>query len=254
MNALPALSLRGVHKRFGPTSVIRGLDLAVAPGERLAIIGPNGAGKSTLFHLISGRLQPSEGSIWLGDRRIDGRPPHQIYRLGLARSFQITNIFPKLSVFDNLRCAVLWHLGYRYNFWRWLNNLRDVREHTEAVLERLQLTHRRDALAMHLTYAEQRALELGITIAGGADVVLLDEPTAGMSQSETRQVVNLIRQVTEDKTLLVVEHDMNVVFELADRIAVLVYGELVALGTPADIRADARVREAYLGLAAPGLE
>lgn len=254
MSTPAVLDLRGVHKRFGTTAVIRGVDLAVVPGERLAIIGPNGAGKSTLFHLISGRLRPSAGSIWLRDRRIDGHPPHQIYRRGLARSFQVTNVFPKLSVFDNLRCAVLWHLGYRYTFWRRLDSLRDVRERTEQVLERLQLTHRRDVLAMHLTYAEQRALELGITIAGDADVVLLDEPTAGMSQSETGHAVNLIRQVTEGKTLLVVEHDMNVVFELADRIAVLVYGELVALGTPADIRADVRVREAYLGLATPSQE
>ncbi len=254
MSTPAVLELRGVHKHFGPTAVIRGVDLAVAAGERLAIIGPNGAGKSTLFHLISGRLRPSEGSIWLRDRRIDGRPPHQIYRQGLARSFQVTNIFPKLSVFDNLRCAVLWHLGYRYTFWRWLDGLRDVRERAESVLERLQLAHRRDVLAMHLTYAEQRALELGITIAGDADVVLLDEPTAGMSQSETRHAVNLIRQVTAGKTLVVVEHDMNVVFELADRIAVLVYGELVALGTPAEVRANARVRDAYLGLATPGQE
>jgi branched-chain amino acid transport system ATP-binding protein len=242
-----ALELRDVRKRFGKTEIIRGASLQVRAGERVAIIGPNGAGKSTLFNLISGRFAPSSGEILLDGARIDGAPPHRINRQGLARSFQVSNLFTHLSVFENLRCAVLWSLGYRYAFWRFLSSLRDANERAEAVMAMLQLDRRRDVLAMNLTYAEQRALEIGLTIAGGADVLLLDEPTAGMSKSETRRFVQLIRDVTAGKTLLTVEHDMGVVFGLADRIAVLVYGEVIAFDTPEAVRADPRVQEAYLG-------
>jgi len=242
-----ALELRDVRKRFGKTEIIRGATLAVNAGERVAIIGPNGAGKSTLFNLVSGRFAPSSGEILLDGQRIDGLPPHRINRQGLARSFQVSNLFTRLSVFENLRCAVLWSLGYRYAFWRFLANLRDANERAEHLLAMLQLERRRDVLAMNLTYAEQRALEIGLTIAGGAQVILLDEPTAGMSKSETRRFVQLIRDVTVGKTLLTVEHDMGVVFGLADRIAVLVYGEVIAFDTPEAVRADPRVQEAYLG-------
>ena len=243
----PALELRGVCKRFGKTEIIRGVDLAVRAGERVAVIGPNGAGKSTLFNLISGRFAPTSGEILLGGRRIDGKKPFEINRMGLARSFQITNIFPKLSVFENLRCGVLWSLGYRYTLFKFLADLDDANERTEDLLERIGLTKKRDTLAMNLTYAEQRALEIGITIAGGAQVILLDEPTAGMSKSETRRFIELIREVTEGKTLLTVEHDMGVVFGLADRIAVVVYGEVIAFDTPEAVKANPRVQEAYLG-------
>ena len=242
-----ALELRDVHKRFGKTEIIRGASLQVNAGERVAIIGPNGAGKSTLFNLVSGRFAPSSGEILLDGARIDGLAPHRINRRGLARSFQVSNLFTHLSVFENLRCAVLWSLGYRYAFWRFLASLRDANERAEEVMAMLHLDRRRDVLAMNLTYAEQRALEIGLTIAGGADVLLLDEPTAGMSKSETRRFVQLIRDVTVGKTLLTVEHDMGVVFGLADRIAVLVYGEVIAFDTPAAVRADPRVQEAYLG-------
>jgi branched-chain amino acid transport system ATP-binding protein len=242
-----ALELRDVRKRFGKTEIIRGASLKVNAGERVAIIGPNGAGKSTLFNLVSGRFAPSSGEILLNGARIDGAPPHRINRAGLARSFQVSNLFPRLSVFENLRCALLWSLGYRYAFWRFLASLRDANERAEELMAMLHLERRRDVLAMNLTYAEQRALEIGLTIAGGADVVLLDEPTAGMSQSETRRFVQLIREVTVGKTLLTVEHDMGVVFGLADRIAVLVYGEVIAFDTPEAVRADPRVQEAYLG-------
>jgi branched-chain amino acid transport system ATP-binding protein len=243
----PALELRGVCKRFGKTEIIRGVDLAVRAGERVAVIGPNGAGKSTLFNLISGRFAPTSGEILLNGQRIDGKKPFEINRMGLARSFQITNIFPKLSVFENLRCGVLWSLGYRYTFFKFLADLDDANERTEDLLERIGLTKKRDTLAMNLTYAEQRALEIGITIAGGAQVILLDEPTAGMSKSETRRFIELIREVTEGKTLLTVEHDMGVVFGLADRIAVVVYGEVIAFDTPEAVKANPRVQEAYLG-------
>ena len=243
----PALELRNVTKRFGKTEIIRGTSLAVNAGERVAIIGPNGAGKSTLFNLISGRFGPSSGQIKLNGERIDGLTPFEINRRGLSRSFQVSNLFVRLSVFENIRCAVLWSMGYRYAFWRFLADLRDANDRTDEVLKMIKLDRRRDVLAMNLTYAEQRALEIGITIAGGADVVLLDEPTAGMSRSETTRFVDLIRDVTAGKTLLTVEHDMGVVFGLADRIAVLVYGEIIAFDVPDAVRANPRVQEAYLG-------
>ncbi len=244
-----ALELKNVQKNFGKTEIIRGVDLAVKAGERVAIIGPNGAGKSTLFNLISGRFAPTSGEIWLGSHRIDGKQPFEINRLGLSRSFQITNIFPKLSVFENLRCAVLWSLGYKYTFFKFLADLDDANDLAEQYMQRIRLDKKRDVLAMNLTYAEQRALEIGITIAGGAEVILLDEPTAGMSKSETLRFIQLIRQVTEGKTLLTVEHDMGVVFGLADKIAVVVYGEVIAFDTPDAVRSNPKVQEAYLGSA-----
>ena len=245
-----ALELNDVTKCFGLAEIIRGVTLEVGKGERHAIIGPNGAGKSTLFHLVSGRIKPTTGAIRLDGRRIDALPPFEIYRRGLARSFQITNIFPKLSVYENLRCASLWSLGYRYAFWRPIDGLSDVREQTEWLMGEIGLTSRRDVQAGVLSYAEQRALEIGVTVAGGASVILLDEPTAGMNASESAQAVTLIRKVSEGRTLVMVEHDMGVVFDLADRISVLVYGRIVASDTPERIRENADVQEAYLGQAA----
>jgi branched-chain amino acid transport system ATP-binding protein len=244
-----ALELKALRKNFGKTEIIRGVDLSVEAGDRIAIIGPNGAGKSTLFNLISGRLAPTSGEVLLNGQRIDGKKPFEINRLGLSRSFQITNIFPKLSVFENLRCGVLWSLGYRYTFLRFLSNLDDANERAEELLHQVHLEKKRHVLAVNLTYAEQRALEIGVTIAGGAGVILLDEPTAGMSKTETAHFIALIKQVTVGKTLLTVEHDMGVVFGLADKIAVVVYGEVIAFDTPAAVRANARVQEAYLGSA-----
>ena len=247
MSAEYALELRDVSKRFGRTEIIRGANLAVKPGERVAVIGPNGAGKSTLFNLISGRFGSSSGDILLHGRKIDGLQRYEINRLGLARSFQVSNLFTRLSVFENIRCGVLWSMGHKYSFWKFLAGLDDVNQRTEEVVAMIKLDRRRDVLAMNLTYAEQRALEIGITIAGGASVILLDEPTAGMSKSETSNFVTLIREVTVGKTLLTVEHDMGVVFGLADKIAVLVYGEVIAFDEPEAVRASARVQEAYLG-------
>jgi branched-chain amino acid transport system ATP-binding protein len=250
MSAL-ALELKDVRKSFGKSEIIRGANLAVPKGERFAIIGPNGAGKSTLFNLISGRFPVSSGDILLNGKSILGLRPFEINRSGLSRSFQITNIFHRLSVYENLRCAVLWSLGYKYSFWHRLNGLKDAHERAEAVLEQIGLKRRHDTAAGLLTYAEQRALEIGITIAGGAEVILLDEPTAGMSRSESDAAVELIRKVTVGKTLLMVEHDMSVVFGLADKIAVVVYGEVIACDTPQNIRGNQKVQEAYLGGHAP---
>ena len=242
-----ALELKDLRKSFGKTEIIRGINLAVPPGERVGIIGPNGAGKSTLFNLISGRFEPTSGDVLLNGQRLNGKKPFEINRMGLSRSFQITNIFPKLSVFENLRCGVLWSLGYKYTFLKFLADLDDANDRAEELVHMIKLDKKRDILAMNLTYAEQRALEIGITIAGGASVILLDEPTAGMSRSETSRFIKLIKDVTIGKTLLTVEHDMGVVFGLADKIAVVVYGEVIAYDTPEAVRADQRVQEAYLG-------
>ena len=242
-----ALELIDVHKSFGNSQIINGVNLAIHRGERHAIIGPNGAGKSTLFNLISGFYEVSRGHIKLRGHEITNQAPHQINRRGLSRSFQVTNIFPRMSVFENIRCALLWPLKYKYSFWHRCNRRKKLNQKAEELLEKINMADRRGIAAGELAYAEQRALEVGITIAGGAEVILLDEPTAGMSHSETDRAVNLIRSVTEDKTLVVVEHDMSVVFDLADRISVLVYGEIIATGEPDAIRSNADVQEAYLG-------
>jgi branched-chain amino acid transport system ATP-binding protein len=242
-----AIELRGVQKNFGITPVIRDINLVVAQGERHALIGPNGAGKSTTFNLISGYMKPTSGTILMHDQVISHLPPYQINRRGLSRSFQVTNVFSNMSVWENLRCAVLWATGHRYAFWKNIDRLPEVRTRTAQILEDINLISRRDVPAGLLTYAEQRSLEIGITVAGGAKVILLDEPTAGMSHAETERAVALIRRLTEGRTLLIVEHDMSVVFGLADRISVLVYGQIIATGTPQEIRGNLKVKEAYLG-------
>jgi branched-chain amino acid transport system ATP-binding protein len=242
-----ALELRNIRKRLGSTEIIRGVNLVVDECERHAVIGPNGAGKSTLFNLVSGLTKPDTGSIALKGNDITGIPPWMINRRGLSRSFQITNIFHRMSVRENVRVGVLWSAGQRYKFWRNVNNVREVSARTDRILADFDLSDRRDAPASILTYAEQRALEIAVTVASGADVILLDEPTAGMSRAETERAMALIRRVSEGRTLMIVEHDMSVVFGLADRISVLVYGEIVASGTPAEIRNNSKVREAYLG-------
>lgn len=245
-----ALTLTGVRKSFGATEIIRGVDLEIRDGERHAIIGPNGAGKSTLYNLISGRFPLSAGGIHLYDTDITNRKAFEINRLGLTRSFQVTNIFARMSVLDNVRCGCLFALGHRYAWWKLVGRQRDLNDRTALILKDIGLWGKRDLPAGLLSYADQRALELGIAVAGGANVILLDEPTAGMSHSEIEQAVSLIRRISEGKTLVIVEHDMGVVFDLADRISVLVYGEIIATGTPSEIRSSAAVQEAYLGTGA----
>jgi branched-chain amino acid transport system ATP-binding protein len=247
MTAPPAITLRSVYKNFGATRVIRGVSLEIPRGQRHAIIGPNGAGKTTLFNLISGCSGVTSGQIELNGRPIHNLLPHQISRMGLCRSFQVTSLFHRLSVFENIRCALLWWHGFGYSFWRVLKLQRDLNEAAERLLEQLNLVERRDLPAGLLSYADQRALEIGITIASGAQVILLDEPTAGMNRSEAKHAVSLIREVTGGKTLIMVEHDMSVVFDLADMISVLVYGRVIASDVPARIKNDPQVLEAYLG-------
>lgn len=242
-----ALSIKDLNKSFGPASIINGVNLDVPVGERHAIIGPNGAGKSTLFNLISGLYSPTSGSVKLHGEEVGGMAPHLINHRGLSRSFQVSNIFANMTVRENVRCGVLNAMGQGYAWWRNIGSNKAVQHRTYEILERCGLVDKANTLASLLPYADQRALEIAITIAGGADVILLDEPTAGMSHSETDRAVELIATATEGKTLLIVEHDMGVIFNLADRISVLVYGEIIASDTPENIRGDAKVREAYLG-------
>ncbi len=194
--SVPAVELRDVCKKFGATEIIRGVSLSIPRGERHAIIGPNGAGKTTLFNLISWRFPLTSGTIAVNGKSIADLAPQEINRLGLSRSFQITTIFPRMSVFENIRCGLLWSHGYRYSFWNLLGRQKALNEAAEQLLERLKLSDRRNLQAGLLSYAEQRALEIGITIAGGAEIILLDEPTAGMSHSETESGVALIRSVS----------------------------------------------------------
>lgn len=242
-----ALQLKNVSKSFGEAKIIKNLNLEIKKNERHAIIGPNGAGKSTLFHLISGHYKLTSGKITLNNDEINNLEPHEINRKGLARSFQVTNIFPKMSVYENIRCGILWSMGFKYSIVRLVNGDKKLNEKTDFILEEINLKHCAHIPAGLLSYADQRALEIGITIAGGADTLMLDEPTAGMSNSETERAVNLIKQISEKRTLVVVEHDMGVVFDLADRISVLVYGEIIATDTPKKIRENKAVQEAYLG-------
>ncbi|CAN7409534.1 ABC transporter ATP-binding protein [Caballeronia sp. LjRoot31] len=240
-----ALELKRITKRFDATQILRGVDLSIRQGERHALIGPNGAGKSTLFDLIAGRTQPTSGHIALNGLDVTRMPAHRLGRQGLARSFQTTSVFTGLTVRDNVRCAVL---GSRTATWknRWFHSS-VIDEETHRVIAAIGLLDRSDALATRLSYAELRALDLGLALATGASVLLLDEPTAGMNRAEAARALALIRETTQGKTLLIVEHDMDAVFALADRISVLVQGQIIATGTPADIAADPMVRAAYLG-------
>jgi len=241
------LHLKGVSKSFGALVVIDNVNLEVPAGERHALIGPNGAGKSTIFNLITGKYSPTGGSIYFKDKRIDGLPPYRINRLGIARSFQIINIFKEMTVYGNVRNAVVARRRRSLMLSRPLSGLREVKKEVEYVLARINLTDSRNARGGTLAYGQQRALEIGLAIAQEPELVLLDEPGAGLTAAETREIVKLVREVTAGKTLLIVEHDMDVVFNLADRISVLNRGSIVATGTPEEIKKNEMVKQAYLG-------
>lgn len=241
------LTLKGLHKSFGATKIIRGVSLDIRADERHAIIGPNGAGKSTLFHLISGNIPLTSGDILLSGLSIAGENPQVINRKGLARSFQITNIFPKLTVYENIRLAVMRSYGLQYCFWRFIDTQTRVKEQSEQLLELVRLNARASTISGEMSYSEQRSLEIAMTLASDPKIILLDEPMAGMSKAETEYTTGLIKEVTAGRALLIVEHDMEVVFSLSDRVSVLIYGQIIATGTPAEIRGNAAVKEAYLG-------
>lgn len=241
------LVLDNVSKSFGSIRVLESINLEVAQGERHALIGPNGAGKSTLFNLISGRFAVSGGSIAMNGREISGLPPHALNRAGLGRSFQITHIFDNLTVRENVLLSVMGKYGKRWSFFRRGAVWDAIRAETENLLALGNLSIHADKTAGRLAYSEQRALEICMTVATGADVVLLDEPTAGMSREETTETINFIREMTVGRTLIMVEHDMGVVFNLADRVSVVAFGRILMTGTPEEVQNDPRVREAYLG-------
>ena len=241
------LELKNVKKQFGPTEIIRGVNLNIKKGEIHSLIGPNGAGKSTLYNLISGVYELTSGTIKFNNKNIENLPSYEIFRLGLSRSFQITNIFPKMSVFENVRCGLLWNMNYKYSILKILDNNQDLNDKTNAILEQISLSNYSKEPAGLLSYADQRALEIGITIAGGAETILLDEPTAGMSKSETERATNLIKNIAKTRTVLIVEHDMGVVFDLSDTISVLVYGEVICSDKPDNVKTNKAVKEAYLG-------
>ncbi|MCF8142868.1 MAG: ABC transporter ATP-binding protein [Deltaproteobacteria bacterium] len=246
MNKL-ILNIEGLSKSFGKTKVIVDCKLSVRKGEFHSIIGPNGAGKSTLFNLITGIYKPTSGSIKFKGEEIARLRPFEINRKGLSRSFQITNIFREMSVFENIRCSLLWVLGEKYAFWKTVNSLKHVRDRAEQILEQIGMTERRNIIAGTLSYAEQRLLEIGITIGSGAEVILLDEPTAGLSRQETTEMIALIQKTMKGKTLVFVEHNMDVVFAISNHISVLVYGHIIATDEPRMIKENKRVQAAYLG-------
>jgi branched-chain amino acid transport system ATP-binding protein len=241
------LSLQDIYKDFDGLEVLKGITLDIQEGERHAIIGPNGAGKSTLFNLITGKYRPSRGRIFLRGRDITGEAPYKLNRLGMSRSFQIVNIFSTMTVYENLRNVILSKNRANYNMFSFLAGMNGIRSQSEKILDQIGLLERKDDIAGELAYGQQRALEIGLTIATEPELVLLDEPTAGMSSEETREAVKLIERVTEGKTLVIVEHDMEVVFHLANRISVIYYGQVLASGPPEEIRQDPRVKDAYLG-------
>ena len=241
------LQLIDVYKYFDGFRVIDGINLNISLGEKHALIGPNGAGKSTIFNLITGKYSISRGKILFRERNIDGLPPHKINHLGIARSFQIINIFKDMTVFENVRNAIVSKRGHSLDFFRLIGRLSGIREETEYVLERIHLAQVKSEVAGSLAYGQQRALEIGLTIALDPELILLDEPTAGMTPGETREVIKLIRETTQGKTLMIVEHDMEVVFDLADRISVIHLGKNVTTGTPQEIKQNDTVKGIYLG-------
>ncbi len=241
------LRVQDIYKDFSGLQVLFGVSMEIQEGECHAIIGPNGAGKSTLFNIITGFYKPSRGQITFLDRDITRSSIHKIARMGLSRSFQIINIFPKMTVFENVRIAVLSRFNRRFNWTRFLHRDRKILEESDKILSLIGMMEVRDVPACEMSYGMQRQLELALTLARDPLLILLDEPTAGLNAEETRSIVPLIRKVIQGKTLVIVEHDMEVVFNLADRITVLNYGQVLATGTPDEIRGSEEVKKAYLG-------
>ena len=245
--AEPLLSVRGLRKRFGGLVATDGVDLDVAEGETLAVIGPNGAGKTTLIAQLSGDLAPDAGTIRFAGEDVTALPAPARSRRGFARSFQITSIFREFSALDNVALAVQAHAGHSFRFWRRAREERALREPARAVLAQVGLATRADVEAGALAHGEQRQLEIAMALATRPRLLLLDEPVAGMGTDESQRMVALLRTLRGRHTIVLVEHDMDVVFALADRISVMVYGRVIATGAPEAIRGNAEVRRAYLG-------
>lgn len=243
----PLLELRHIFKHFGGLTVTNNCDFEVQAGEIHALIGPNGAGKTTLINQISGALAPDGGNIYFDGHDITGLPMYQRVHLGLARTYQITNIFLENTVVDNLALSVQAQSGTSFRFWKPVRDEQTLFTQAEAIAEQVGLENRLDSIAGELSHGEQRQLELGLALASKARLLLLDEPMAGMGSEEAQHMIDLIRTVNQDVTILLIEHDMNAIFQLADRISVLLYGNIIATGTPEEIRANPEVQKAYLG-------
>jgi len=241
------LETKGLYHDFSGLEVLFNVNLQVEEGERHAVIGPNGAGKTTLFNVITGTYRPSQGQVFFKGKEVTGAKPHELIRLGVGRSFQITSTFNRLTTFQNIRLAILSKKGIRFHMFRKVDKMQDITKETEEVLKRINLDKERDVPAGVLSYGKHRSLEISLALATDPDLIMLDEPTAGMSRDETHYAVELIRRLTEGKTVVIIEHDMDVVFSLADRITVLHYGQVLATGPPAEIRQNQAVKDAYLG-------
>lgn len=243
----PILELRHLYKSFGAVQATKGLSMVLEPGELHALIGPNGAGKTTAVNQITGDILPDRGQILFKGREVTRMRAPGRARLGMARSFQITHIFENMSVEENLALAICAHAGHNFRFWRPGLSARVVRERLPGALDRVDLTRQAGLKAAHLSHGEKRQLEVGMALTGNPDLLILDEPMAGMGPGGTVEMTKLIRTLKGSLTILMVEHDMDVVFSLADRISVLVYGQAIASGSPGDIRENPDVRRAYLG-------
>ena len=241
------LETKGLYHDFSGLEVLFGVDLRVQGGERHAVIGPNGAGKTTLFNVITGTYRPSRGQVFFKGKEITGSRPYELTRLGLGRSFQITSTFNRLTTFQNIRLAILSKRGIRFQLFRKVDKMQDLTRETDEVLKRINLDRERDMPAGLLSYGKHRSLEISLALATDPDLIMLDEPTAGMSRDETHHAVELIKRLTEGKTVVIIEHDMDVIFSLADRITVLHYGQILASGPPAEIKQNQAVKDAYLG-------
>ena len=241
------LETKALHHDFSGLEVLFDVNLEVKEGERHAIIGPNGAGKTTLFNVITGTYMPSRGQVFFKGKEVTGSKPHQMIRLGMGRSFQITSTFDRLTTFQNIRMGVMSRRGVRFSLFRKVDKMQDITEETDEVLRRINLHGERDLPAGVLSYGKHRSLEISMALATDPEVVMLDEPTAGMSKDETHYAVELIRKLTEGKTAVIIEHDMDVVFSLADRITVIHLGAILACGPPGEIRENQAVKDAYLG-------
>jgi branched-chain amino acid transport system ATP-binding protein len=247
IKGMEILQVKDVHKDFSGLQVLTGVSFGVQANEKHAIIGPNGAGKTTLFNIISGKYKPSSGSILFQGKEVGGLSPYVLNHLKLCRSFQITNLFQNLSVFENVRSGVRSRAGLRYHLFKTLDRQREINDRTDRIIAEVGLSDVKERPAHELSYGQQRALEIGITLSTEPELILLDEPTAGMTREETEEMVRLMRSVVKDRTLMIIEHDMEVVFSLADTVSVLHNGTILASGRPEAIRNDPRVKDAYLG-------
>jgi branched-chain amino acid transport system ATP-binding protein len=248
-DAVPAalLEINGLTKRFGGVLASDSISLSVPKGELHAIIGPNGAGKTTLIGQLAGEIVSDAGHIHFEGRDITALPTYRRSQLGLARSFQVTSLFLDFTALDNVALAVQAHAGHSFHFWRAAREEADLRRPAEAALARIGLAHRANVVVSRLSHGEHRQLEIAMALATSPRMLLLDEPMAGMGPDESARMVKMLRELKRELTILLIEHDMEAVFALADRITVLVYGRIIASGTPEAIRANAEVRQAYLG-------